>query len=83
MCFTIPGKVVFVTKDTSMATVDYGSEMREAKVIGQKIAVGDYVIVQAHFVVQNMPGPARGSKKNGGGLAKMSLRCSKMQQRKE
>ena len=55
MCFTIPGKVVFVTKDTSLATVDYGSEMREAKVIGQKIAVGDYVIVQAHFVVQKIP----------------------------
>lgn len=53
MCFAVPGKIVKISGE--MATVEYGEVLREAKLIDSGYSVGDYVIVQARFVVQKVP----------------------------
>lgn len=53
MCLTIPGKIVKIKGD--IATLDYGSEKREAKIVEGNYAVGDCVLVQAKIVVEKVP----------------------------
>ncbi len=53
MCLAIPGKVIKITDDS--AIVDYGSEKRRAKLIGDDIKVGDYVVVQNRLILQAIP----------------------------
>jgi len=53
MCLAIPGKIVAIDGDT--ATVEYGEEMREANCSLVKCKIGDYVIIQAHFVMEIVP----------------------------
>ena len=53
MCLAIPGKVVKVEK--GFATIDYSGEQRKASVELVKVKPGDYVLVQARFVVQKVP----------------------------
>ena len=50
MCLTIPGKIVKIEGD--IATLDYGSEKRDAKIIEGDYKVGDFVLVQAKVVVE-------------------------------
>ena len=44
MCIAIPGKIVRI-KD-SVATIDYGSEKRTAKIFDGSFQPGDFVIVK-------------------------------------
>lgn len=53
MCLAIPGKVVKVEK--GFATIDYSGEQRKASIELVDVVVGDYVIVQAQFVIQKIP----------------------------
>jgi hydrogenase expression/formation protein HypC len=53
MCLAIPGKVVKLEK--GFATIDYSGEKRKASTQLVKAKPGDYVIVQAKFVVQKIP----------------------------
>ena len=53
MCLAIPGKVIKVEK--GFATVDYSGEKRKASAQLVKVKPGDYVLVQAKFVVQKIP----------------------------
>ena len=53
MCLAIPGKVEKVEK--GFAVIDYSGEKRKASVELVKVKPGDYVIVQAKFVVQKIP----------------------------
>lgn len=54
MCLAVPGKIVEIKKDT--AVVDYGSEQREANAsLLDDLKVGDFVIVNAGFVMQKVP----------------------------
>ena len=53
MCLAIPGKIITINKDT--ATVDYGSEKRQAKIIEGDFKVGDFVIVQGKIVIEKVP----------------------------
>jgi hydrogenase assembly chaperone HypC/HupF len=48
MCLAVPGKIVKISKDS--ATVDYGTEKRNGKIIEQGYKVGDYVIIQGGIV---------------------------------
>ncbi|NQV08488.1 HypC/HybG/HupF family hydrogenase formation chaperone [Candidatus Woesearchaeota archaeon] len=52
MCLAYPGKIVKI--DGDMATIDYDTEKRSAKMI-DKFNVGDYVIVQGKIVIQKVP----------------------------
>jgi hydrogenase expression/formation protein HypC len=52
MCLAYPGKIVEIKKD--VATVDYKTEKRKAKLLEKKYKIGDYVIVQAGIVVQKV-----------------------------
>jgi len=52
MCLAIPGKVVGIKED--VATIDYGSEKREAKIADIQVSPGEYVIVQFGFVMQKL-----------------------------
>jgi len=52
MCLAIPGKIVKIEGD--IATLDYGSETRQAKIVEEDYKVGDYVIVQAKVVVEKV-----------------------------
>lgn len=52
MCLTIPGKIVNINGD--IATLDYGSEKREAKIVEGDYKVGDYVLVQAKVVSEKV-----------------------------
>jgi len=54
MCLTIPGKIIQI--DNDIATLDYGSEKREAKIIQgvEEFKVGDHVLVQAKVVVEKV-----------------------------
>ena len=54
MCLTIPGKILEIDED-DIATVDYGSEKRQAKIIEGGFKVGDFVLVQARVVVEKVP----------------------------
>jgi hydrogenase maturation factor len=53
MCLAIPGKITGIKK--SMASVDYGDQKTEAKIIEGDFKVGDYVIVQGKIVVEKVP----------------------------
>ena len=53
MCLTIPGKIINITGD--IATIDYGSETREAKLIDEEFKIGDFVLVKAKVVVEKVP----------------------------
>ena len=53
MCLAIPGKVVKVEK--GFATIDYSGEQRKASIELVDVKPGDYVVVQAQFVIQKIP----------------------------
>lgn len=53
MCLAIPGKIIGIKGD--MAAVEYGEVVREAKLVDSSFKVGDYVIIQASFVIQKLP----------------------------
>ena len=52
MCLTVPGKIIEIEKD--IATIDYGSETRKAKLIDLNYNVGDIVLVKAKIVVEKV-----------------------------
>lgn len=53
MCLAIPGKIISIKEDT--ATVDYGSEKRDARIVEGDYSIGDFVIVQGRIVVEKVP----------------------------
>lgn len=53
MCLAIPGKIIKIEKD--IATIDYGSEKRQAKIINGNFRVNDYVIVQGKIIIEKVP----------------------------
>lgn len=53
LCLAIPGKVTRIEK--GFATIDYSGEKRKASTHLVKVKPGDYVLVQAKFVVQKIP----------------------------
>ena len=55
MCLTIPGRIIKIEGD--VATLDYGSETREVKIVddGEDYKIGDCVLVQAKIVVEKVP----------------------------
>lgn len=54
MCLAIPGKIIEIKEDT--AVIDYGSEQRNANTsLIDDLKVGEYVIVNAGFVMQKIP----------------------------
>ena len=53
MCLAIPGKVEKIEK--GFATIDYSGEKRKASTELVNVKPGDYVIVQAQFVIQKIP----------------------------
>jgi hydrogenase expression/formation protein HypC len=53
LCLAIPGKVIKVEK--GFAIIDYSREKRKVSTELVKVKPGDYVIVQAKFVVQKIP----------------------------
>lgn len=53
MCLAIPGKVVKIEK--GFATIDYLGEQRKASTELVDVDEGDYVIVQAQFIIQKIP----------------------------
>lgn len=53
MCLAIPGKIIYVKKNT--ATIDYGSEHRQAKILLGNFNPGDFVIVQNKIVIEKVP----------------------------
>ena len=53
MCLAIPGKIEKIEKNK--AIVDYGIEKREADTSLVDIKEGDYVIVNAGFIIEKIP----------------------------
>ncbi|MDO8555567.1 MAG: HypC/HybG/HupF family hydrogenase formation chaperone [Nanoarchaeota archaeon] len=53
MCLAIPGKIVKI--EQQIATVDYGSEVRSARIVEGDFQVGDFVIVQGKIVIEKVP----------------------------
>ena len=53
MCLAIPGRIIKIEKD--IATIDYGSEKRKAKIIEGNYKAGDFVIVSAKVVSEKIP----------------------------
>lgn len=53
MCLAIPGKIISIKEN--VATVDYGSEKREAIIIIGEYRIDDYVIVQGKIVIEKIP----------------------------
>ena len=53
MCLTIPGKIIKIEED--IATLDYGSEKRQVKIVEGNYKVGDFVLVQARVIVEKVP----------------------------
>jgi len=53
MCLAIPGKIIEIKKD--IATIDYGSEKRKAKIVEGNFKINDYVIVQGKIVIEKVP----------------------------
>ncbi|MFH0970464.1 MAG: HypC/HybG/HupF family hydrogenase formation chaperone [Candidatus Diapherotrites archaeon] len=53
MCLAVPGKIISI--ENSIATVDYGSEKRRAKIVVGDYHIGDFVLVQAKLVVEKIP----------------------------
>jgi len=54
LCLAIPGKVIRVEKK-GFAVVDYSGERRRASAELVPVKPGDYVIVQAQFIIQKIP----------------------------
>ncbi|KHO45383.1 MAG: hypothetical protein QS98_C0011G0078 [archaeon GW2011_AR3] len=52
MCLAYPGKILKISKD--MATIDYDTEKRKAKIVERKYRPGDYVIVQGRIVIEKV-----------------------------
>ena len=52
MCLSVPGKIVKIKGN--IASIDYGSEKREAKIIEGDLKVGDFVIVQNKVIVEKI-----------------------------
>ncbi len=52
MCLAVPGKIVGIEGD--VATVDYGSERRVARIVSGEYSIGDYVIVSAKVVSEKV-----------------------------
>ncbi|RKX63162.1 MAG: HypC/HybG/HupF family hydrogenase formation chaperone [Tenericutes bacterium] len=56
MCLAIPGKVIAVDKEAKRAMIDYEAEQREVgTALLPDVKIGDYVLVQAKMVVQQIP----------------------------
>ena len=53
MCLAIPGRITRVEK--GFAVVDYSGERRKASTELLEVKPGDYVLVQARFVMQKIP----------------------------
>lgn len=53
MCLAIPGKVIKI--EEGFAIIDYSGEQRKASVELVNVKPGEYVIVQAQFVIQKIP----------------------------
>lgn len=54
MCLSVPGKITEIKGET--AIVDYQGEKREASLkLKKDVKVGDYVIVNAKFVMEKIP----------------------------
>jgi len=53
MCLAVPGKIIEIKN--GMATIDYGSEQREASTALLDCEVNDWVIVSAKFVMRKIP----------------------------
>lgn len=53
LCLAIPGKIIKIEK--GFATIDYSGEQRKASTELVNVKSGDYVIVQAQFVIQKIP----------------------------
>lgn len=56
MCLAIPGRVLKVAK--GVATVGYGGERREARLLLAGVKPGDFVIVQNQLVVEKVAAKA-------------------------
>ena len=52
VCLAVPGKVIEVKEDK--AIIDYSGEKREANCSLVDVTEGDYVIVQAKFVIAKL-----------------------------
>lgn len=48
MCLAVPGKIIKI--ENTIATVDYGSEQRTAKLITDEFKEGEYAVVQGGIV---------------------------------
>lgn len=55
LCLGIPGRVVRVDKEKRLALIDYSGERREVSTELVSVKPGDYVLVQARFVIQKIP----------------------------
>ena len=53
MCLAVPGKIIEIKNN--LATVDYGTEKREGKIVEGNFSVGDYVIIQGKIVIEKIP----------------------------
>lgn len=53
MCLAIPGKIV--SKKGKHVVVDYDGERHSATLVENDYKVGDWVIVQAHIVIEKVP----------------------------
>lgn len=53
MCLEIPGKIIAIEKD--VATIDYGSEKRKARIIEGDYKNGDFVVVQNRIIIEKVP----------------------------
>lgn len=53
MCLAYPGKIAKIVGD--VATVDYETEKREARLVEKGYRKGDYVIVQGKIVIEKIP----------------------------
>ena len=53
MCLAIPGKIIKIEKN--VAFIDYGSEVRQARIVEGDFMVSDFVIVQGKIVIEKVP----------------------------
>lgn len=53
MCLAIPGKIIEINED--IATIDYGTEKRQAKIVVGNFKINDFVIVQGKIVIEKVP----------------------------
>jgi hydrogenase assembly chaperone HypC/HupF len=50
MCLAIPGKIIKINKNK--AVVKYPQETSEALIAGERVRVGDYVLVQMGIIIK-------------------------------